>query len=157
MRYTEGRVGRVFVVRLEHGDEIPSCIENFAAGKNVLHAQAIIVGGIGGGQIVVGPRRSDVLPPDPMLIPVDGAHEVVGVGVIAPDATGRPVLHMHAALGRSGGTATGCVRPGVTTWMVGEVVLIELEGVQATRIMDAATGFALLEPGRQVTRSRKTS
>jgi len=61
---------------------------------------------------VVGPRRSDERPPDPMLLPVDGAHEVVGVGTLAPAENGKPVLHIHASLGRAGHALTGCLRPG---------------------------------------------
>lgn len=36
---------------------------------------------------------------------------------------GQPKLHLHAALGRSGKTTTGCLRPGVKTWLVGEVII----------------------------------
>jgi predicted DNA-binding protein with PD1-like motif len=81
-----------------------------------------------------------------MLLPLDGAHEVCGVGVLAPGEDGKPVLHLHAALGRSGKTTTGCLRPGVQTWLVGECILTEILGAAARRIKDAATGFALLEP-----------
>jgi hypothetical protein len=42
---------------------------------------------------------------------------------------------------------TGCLRPGVKTWVVGEVILYELLGIRATRLKDAETGFALLMPG----------
>jgi len=86
-----------------------------------------------------------------MLLPVDGAHEVVGVGILAPGEDGKPVLHIHAALGRSGHTMTGCLRPGVTTWLVGEVILYEILGTQAARVMDGESGLALLEPGQNHT------
>ena len=146
MIVSEGRIGRVFVIRLEDGDVVPQCIEQFAHEQNISVAQAVMVGGIGGGPVVVGPRRSDVMPPEPMLLPVDGAHEVVGVGVLAPGEDDRPVLHIHGALGRSGATLTGCLRPGVTTWLVGEMILYEILGTAARRIKDEASGFALLEP-----------
>jgi len=81
-----------------------------------------------------------------MLHPVDGAHEVVGLGVLAPGEDGKPVLHIHAALGRSGHTITGCLRPGVDTWLVGEVILYEILGTRAARLMDRESGLALLEP-----------
>jgi len=148
MKVSEGQFGRVFVIRLEHGDVLPDCIEKFADRQGVSVANVIMVGGIGGGQVVVGPRHSGEMPPEPVLLPVDGAHEVVGVGVLAPDEEGRSVLHVHAALGRSGNTLTGCLRPGVHTWLVGEVILCEILGATATRIRDDKSGFALLEPGR---------
>ena len=146
MKACEGRIGRVFVIRLEDGDVVPKCIENFAEEKGVLVGQAILVGGIGGGDIVVGPRCSEELPPEPMLLPIDGAHEVVGVGVLAPGKDGKPTLHIHAALGRAGRTMSGCLRQGVATWLVGEVILYEILGAKVLRIHDKQSGFELLEP-----------
>jgi len=149
MKSSEGQLGRVFVIRLEDGDVLPGCIEKFAEEKGVSVGHAILVGGIGEGQIVVGPRYSHKMPPEPMLLPIDGAHEVAGVGVLAPGEDGKPVLHMHAALGRSGQTMTGCLRPGVTTWIVGEVILYEILGARVARIKDKESGFALLQPLRR--------
>jgi predicted DNA-binding protein with PD1-like motif len=145
MRASEGQLGRVFVIRLEDGDIIPACIEGFAEEKRISVGQVILIGGIGGGQVVVGPRYSNEMPPEPMLVPVDGAHEVVGAGIIAPDRKGKPTLHIHAALGRAGKTTTGCLRPGVTTWMVGEVIIFEILNTDATRIPDEKAGFELLQ------------
>ncbi len=147
MRSTEGKLGRVFMLRLEDGDAIPDCIEAFARDKGVKTASVLLIGGIGSGQVVVGPRYSDRLPPEPMLLPLDGAHEVVGVGLIVPDKNGVSRMHMHAALGRSGKTTTGCVRPGVNTWHVGEVVIYEILGIKVSRQPDDATGFDLLHVG----------
>jgi uncharacterized protein len=147
MKATEGKIGRVFIIRLEDGDKIPGSIERFAAEKGISAGQVIMVGGISGGQVVTGPRSSEQMPPEAMLLPVDGAHEVVGVGVLAPGEDGKPVLHIHAALGRSGQTLTGCLRPGVNTWLVGEVILYELLGMDVKRLMDKKSGFALLEIG----------
>jgi len=146
MKACEGQVGRVFVIRLEDGDVIPECIERFAEENGVSVGQTILVGGIGDGEVVVGPQSSEEMPPQPMLLPVDGAHEVLGVGILAPGEDGKPILHIHGALGRSGQTMTGCLRPGVTTWLVGEVILYEILGVKATRIRDEESSFNLLEP-----------
>jgi predicted DNA-binding protein with PD1-like motif len=148
MKSCEGRLGRVFVIRLEDGDVLPKCIEKFAEEKGISVGHVILVGGLREGQIVVGPRHSHKMPPEPMLLPIDGAHEVAGVGVLAPGEDGKPVLHIHAALGRAGHTMTGCLRPGVTTWVVGEAILYEILGAKVTRIKDKASGFALLQPHR---------
>ena len=145
MKASEGKLGRVFIIRLEDGDSIPDCIENFAEEKKISAGQVIMIGGIGSGQVVVGPRHSEERPPEPMLLPLDGAHEVAGLGVLAPDKQGKPMLHMHAALGRSGQTVTGCLRPGVTAWLVGEAIIIEVLGANAARTLDKETGFELLE------------
>jgi predicted DNA-binding protein with PD1-like motif len=145
MKATEGQIGRIFILRLEDGDIVPGCIERFAGEKGIAAGQVILIGGIGGGEVVVGPRRSDEMPPEPMLLPLDGTHEVAGVGVLAPGDEGKPALHMHAALGRSGKTTTGCLRPGVSTWVVGEAIILEIVGVDAKRVMSEETGFDLLE------------
>jgi len=147
MKACQGQIGRVFIIRLEDGDVVPGCIERFAVENGVSVGQVILVGGVGGGEVVVGPWRSEEMPPQPMLLPVDGAHEVLGVGVLAPDEDGEPKLHIHAALGRSGQTMSGCLRPGVTTWLVGEVILYEILGVNVARVRDEASDFDLLEPG----------
>ena len=145
MKASEGRIGRVFVMRLEDGDVVPDCIERFAAEKGISVGHVILIGGIGSGEVVVGPRGSEKMPPEPMLLPVDGAHEVVGVGIIAPDKKGKPVLHIHAALGRSGQTLTGCLRPGVKTWLVGEAIIYEILGAKVSRLPDKESGFDLME------------
>jgi predicted DNA-binding protein with PD1-like motif len=145
MKACEGHIGRVFIVRLEDDDVIPACLEKFAEEKGIKTGHIILVGGIGGGEIVVGPHDSQEMPPEPMLLPIDGAHEVAGVGIIAPDENGKPVLHIHAALGRSGQTITGCLRPGVTTWVVGEAIIYEITGTNAKRLPDYKSGFNLLE------------
>jgi predicted DNA-binding protein with PD1-like motif len=145
MKASEGRLGRVFIIRLEDGDKLPECLERFAAEKGISTGYVILVGGIGSGRVVVGPESSEERPPRPMLLPVSGASEVAGVGVLAPDRQGKPVLHIHAALGRSGQTMTGCLRYGVDTWLVAEAILYEITGVQAVRVMDEKNGLELLE------------
>jgi uncharacterized protein len=144
VKVSEGQIGRVFVVRLETGDVIPGCVERLAEQKKISVAQVLMIGGVGEGQVVVGPRNSDEMPPEPMLVPVDGAHEVIGIGLLTPNEQGKPLLHMHASLGRAGKSTTGCLRPGVTTWVVGEVIIIEILGINAIRNLDKKTGFELL-------------
>ena len=146
MKACEGQIGRVFVIRLEDGDVVPECIERFAEENGVSVGHVILVGGIGEGEVVVGPRRSEERPPQPMLLPIKGVHEVVGVGVLAPDEAGKPILHIHAALGRLEKALTGCLQFGVTTWLVGEVILYEILRTKVTRVRDKESGLALLEP-----------
>ena len=145
MKASEGKIGRVFVLRLEDGDIVPDCIERFAAEKGIKVGHVVLIGGIGGGQVVVGPRSSTEMPPDPMLLSIEGAHEVEGLGIIAPDKDGKPKLHIHASLGRAGKTLTGCLRYGARTWLVGEAIIYEITGTKAKRLPDKASGFDLME------------
>ena len=146
MKYSEGAIGRIFVLSLEDGEELPKAIEDFAAEKGISHGMCMLVGGIDdGGNIVVGPRDRDTLPPDPILYTLTGVHEVAAVGTLFPDPEGKPSLHMHAALGRDGETRSGCIRPGVSVWKLGEVILLEILDSPAARVLDPKTGFAVLD------------
>jgi uncharacterized protein len=140
----EGNLGRVFTLRLEDGDRIPDCIEEFAKEKGVEAAFCALLGGIGSGEVVSGPENGAERPIRPILRHVGNVHEAVAVGSIFPSEDGEPKLHMHAALGRESGTLTGCVRNGVTVWQVCEVVIMEIIGTGMRRVFDPEKGFAFL-------------
>lgn len=147
MRYSEASLGRLFVLRLEDGDSLPETVEQFARDNDLRRAMCLMLGGArGGSHLVVGPEDTDDMPPRPVVLPLEGVHEIAGVGTVFPDEEGRPRLHLHAACGRGGETVTGCVRPGVAVWKVGEVILMELTGTAARRTKDPDTGFSLLMP-----------
>ena len=103
-----------------------------------------MLGGVGGGSIVAGPEDATAMPPKPMLLGLVGAHEAAAVGTLFPDESGHPKLHMHATFGRGESVRTGCIRPGIDIWTIGEFMIIELLGMELTRKHDAATGFELL-------------
>ncbi|MBF0481002.1 MAG: DNA-binding protein [Desulfovibrionaceae bacterium] len=145
MQYSQGTIGRVFVLRLGDGDKLPGSIEDFAAAHGVSQAFCALVGGADdGSRVVAGPRDGAVMPPEPMTQAIHGVHEAAAVGTIFPDAKGQPKLHMHAALGRGKDTVTGCVRAGVDIWKIGEVVILEIAGTDMARRIDPQTGFELL-------------
>ncbi|MBN1698409.1 MAG: DNA-binding protein [Spirochaetales bacterium] len=147
MKYSQGFIGRLFVIRLEDGDRLPGIIEEFAAKHYIKRGICFFLGGIGeGSRIVSGPKDGKVMPPEPMLFQLHDVHEVVGIGTIFPNDAGTPVLHAHAAFGRKETTLTGCIRPGIDTWKVAEVILLEISGNCGTRTHDRETGFHLLDP-----------
>ncbi len=146
MKYSTAGLGRVFVVRLEDGDVVHESIERLAVREGVSRAAVIVLGGADdGSRVVVGPRDGRAAVIEPMERVLRGVHEMAGVGTLFPDAAGRPALHLHAAFGRDDKVTAGCIRLGVATWIVGEVVIIELTGNDAVRRADPATGFELLE------------
>jgi predicted DNA-binding protein with PD1-like motif len=71
---------------------------------------------------------------------------MTGTGTIFPDEEGIPKLHMHISTGRNEKSITGCVRNGVKVWLIAEVIILELVDTSATRRLDRATGFELLDP-----------
>lgn len=147
MKYSQAEQGRVFVIRLEDGEILHEAIEALAVKEGIHSAALIALGGADkGSRLVVGPADGRAQPVTPLEYTLDNVHEIAGTGTLFPDDTGRPALHMHVASGREDRTVTGCVRSGVRVWQVMEVILFELSGASAARVMDEATGFKLLCP-----------
>jgi predicted DNA-binding protein with PD1-like motif len=146
MKYSTAQLGRVLVVRLEDGDVVHECIEEAARAEGIERAAVVLVGGAGGGsRVVVGPEDGTARPVTPMERVLHDVHEMAGAGTLFPDEAGRPVLHMHAAFGRDDRATAGCIRNGVSTWVVAEAVVIEIIGSTAVRLVDPESGFQLLE------------
>ncbi len=146
MKYTKAQLGRVLVIRLEDGDVVHECIEEAARAEGIARAAVILLGGAdGGSRIVTGPedgRAATIVPFERVLHDV---HEMAGVGTLFPDEGGVTRLHLHAAFGRDDQVTVGCIRKGVSTWVIGEAVVIELVGSDASRRVDPDTGFELLD------------
>jgi len=146
MQFTEASLGRIFILRLHDGDRLPDVLETFAEEQKVSSALCFLIGGAKGrSRVVVGPKDSDVLPPEPVVTLLSGASEVCGIGTIFLDGALKPKLHMHASFGRGEKAITGCVRMGVDVWHIGEVVMMELSSSDARRAIDRKTGFEFLE------------
>ena len=146
MQTEEVQQGRVFVLRLEHGDIVHQVIEDFARDKGIRAAALIILGGADqGSRLVVGPEDGLARPVNPMQSALEAAHEVAGTGTLFPNEQGEPVLHMHMACGRGEATRAGCIRSGIQVWQIMEAVLFELTGSQGKRVPESNLGFSLLQ------------
>ncbi|HPG30511.1 MAG TPA: DNA-binding protein [bacterium] len=146
MKYAEAKQGRIFVVRLEHGDIIHKSIETLAKKEKIKSASVIILGGANAeSKLVTGPESNGLKNINPMEYVLNGASEIAGVGTIFPDESGEPILHMHIGAGRKDKSVTGCVRLGVETWLVAEAVIFELTDCSALRKTDSVSGFKLLD------------
>ncbi|MCF8031524.1 MAG: DNA-binding protein [Desulfarculaceae bacterium] len=145
MQASEAKFGRVFILRLEDHDRLPTVIEDFARDQGITHALVALLGALGQGALVAGPQDQDARPVPVITNPVEAIHEAACLGLIAPGEDGSLTLHMHGVLGRGSDTVAGCLRPGMEVWQVAEAVVIELTGSQALRRFDAETGFGLLQ------------
>ncbi len=147
MRYSEAKQGRVFIIRLDDGDIIHEELEKFAVVHSIKAASLIILGGADKGSLLItGPLKSRAKNITPMTTELDDAHEILGVGTIFPDSKGKPFLHMHIACGREKNVTAGCIRNGVKTWHVLEVIMTEILDTNAKRLPDPNIGFSLLNP-----------
>jgi len=144
MEYEIGKTGRVVVMRLHEKDPIYASIEGVAAAERIASAAVWIVGGVQNATVVAGPRKQDVFPLETMDRHIDDAHEIVGFGTIFTDDSGRPKLHLHAAMGRGDTVIAGCPRKGADCWLVDEVIMLEITDTKARRAKDGQTGLDLL-------------
>ena len=146
MQFTEAKVGRVFILRLNHGERLHAVIEKLATEKQISSAVCFFLGGAEDkSKVVVGPKDGKALPPEPMVTLLTGVHEACGVGTIFTNEEGKAKLHMHVSFGRNKTAITGCVRMGVDVWQIGEAVIMELVGSSAKRANNKDTGFEFLE------------
>jgi len=146
MKYSETSVGRIFILRLEHGDRIPDVIETFAAEHHIGSALVHFLGAADlNSKVVVGPEDGSALKPRPVVTELLDTSEAVGVGTLFLNEAGIPKLHLHSAFGSSKETVAGCTREGVKIWHIGEVIIFELLTMVAQRRIDPQTGFELLE------------
>ena len=145
MQYSEGTIGRIFVLRLEEGERLNETLEAFAREQKLERGLAFYLGGAAdGSKVVVGPEANRGEAIIPLIHTLQGAQEVLSLGTILPNEAGDPVLHMHGAAGREGDATVGCTRAGLDVWLVGEVVLLEILGASGRRRRDPKTGFQLL-------------
>jgi uncharacterized protein len=142
MKYAEGKLGRVFVARLEEGESVYEAVESIAAKEKVACASVMAIGGMKSGRVVTGPenKRGKIVPHFEQF---DASHEIVGVGTVFPQ-DGKPSLHFHAGMGRRDKALVGCPRAAMSVFLILEVVIIEILGIDAAREFDAELGVHLL-------------
>lgn len=143
MKYQEGRVGRLLLLRFEHEEGVKETIERLAEEKGLECGWVWLLGAFKGADLVVGPKEP-VLPPEPVLRSFADGREVVATGSIFPDDEERPRLHIHGSTGKGSETLTGCIRS-AQTYLVAEALVMELAGISARRLPDQESGLKLLE------------
>ena len=142
MEYAVGRTGRIIAARLFEGEDLYESIHEIAVAEKITSAAVFITGGFRKANVVVGPKQEQ-----PTVVgefkEFAGPGEVLGVGTIYPDKEG-PRLHMHTAIGKTDEIMVGCPRDGTKTFLILEVTIIEILGLNAERKFDEKTGLNLL-------------
>ncbi|MDH3360448.1 MAG: DUF296 domain-containing protein [Desulfobulbaceae bacterium] len=139
MDYRSGKVGRVFAVRFDEGDDFLTELTDLITKENIRSGWFHVIGGLREAGVVTGPQKP-VMPPDPVWAELDSVRETLGTGTIFWD-NNEPKIHLHAALGHHGDTLTACVRKNTKVYLVLEVFIIETEGINATRPWYEKGGF----------------
>ena len=142
MEYAVGRTGRIIAARLFEGEDLYESIHEIAVAENIKSAAVFITGGFREANVVVGPKQEE-----PTVIGefrgFVGPGEVLGVGTIYCDKK-EPKLHIHTAIGKADEVMVGCPRDGTKTFLILEVTIIEIDGLNAERKLDEKTGLNLL-------------
>ncbi len=142
MNYSEGKIGRIFVIKFDDRDIVTDNIIKFARKEKVSTAAIVFLGAMRKGTLVCGPKKP-VMPPLPHKIKFKDAWEGVGFGTIFSGKDG-PQIHLHAAMGQKKNALTGCIREKSEVFGVIEAIVFELKGVKATKAVDPKTGINLL-------------
>jgi uncharacterized protein len=153
MQYTEGQIGRVFVVRIDDGEDMLLSLHQFIADKNIQAGSIHFLGALMNGRMVTGPEEP-IIPPVPHFVMFEGGWEIFGVGTIYP-GDGGPHIHYHASVGRSGHALTGCLREKAITYLIVEAVIMEFTGLSARREFDEKMQLHLPVLGQKTAAAQK--
>jgi uncharacterized protein len=141
MQYSEGKICRVFTIRLDDGEDLIDSISRFAREKDVISGIALFIGALKDGRAVMGPE-DPVIPPVAHFETYQSAWETFGMATIYQSSNG-PKLHIHSTIGRGREAMTACLREKATVYLLIEAVLIEFIGLNAKREFDEKIGSYL--------------
>jgi predicted DNA-binding protein with PD1-like motif len=142
MQYSEGSLGRVFVLRMDHGEDLIESLQRFLQEKKIESCTALFMGALRDGRAVTGPELP-VVPPTPHYEAFESAWEVFGMATIYPSNEGMK-LHIHSAMGRGQQSILGCIRDKAEVYLIVEAVLFEICGLSAKRAWDEKMQLYLL-------------
>jgi len=143
MEYTQGSLGRIFVLKLNDQEDLLAAINEFARKEKIKAGVFVCIGALREGQVVTGPKEP-VIPPEPNWREFSQGWEVMGLGTVFTNADG-PQIHLHVSMGKKDSVITGCLRKQSRTFLVMEAVFFELRNVKAHKNIDPKTGLNLLQ------------
>ncbi len=137
MDYRKGSIGRLFAVRIDHGEDVIAQICDLALKENINSAFFVMLGAVAEAELVTGPKEK-VVPPTTVWSAFDDAREIVGAGNIFRE-NGAPKVHLHGSAGSNRGMVMGCFRKKTEAFMVVEIFIVEMD-IAAERLFDEKLG-----------------
>jgi predicted DNA-binding protein with PD1-like motif len=138
-RISEATPGRIFVGRLEAGDDLVDEVEKFCGEKKVSAAWVTAIGAVNHAAFAYYRQEERKY----LELASDEHHEIIGfVGNISmrDDA---PFLHAHATFGSVSGAAVGGHLLHGCVVFVAEITIREMTGVELIRTPDEVSGLSL--------------
>ncbi|ODS37746.1 MAG: hypothetical protein A7316_09055 [Candidatus Altiarchaeales archaeon WOR_SM1_86-2] len=145
MKYTQGKIGRIFVVKFEDGDNLLKELIKLAKKERVESGIIHLIGALEKAEIVVGPEKVEI-PPTAIWKNFDDGREVLGLGTIFWKG-GEPKIHIHSCIGREDKVNIGCIRKCAEVYLVIEAVIIEIDtgsNANVARKFDGQSGLDLI-------------
>jgi uncharacterized protein len=142
MKYGVGHTGRTILVRLDEDEDVLSTLKTLSKKEKIRSGLFFIIGNLKKGALVSGAEKARI-PVHPLWNPFKKNHEILGIGTIF-QMDGQPEVHLHAALGRGKKSKVGCLRDESNVFLISEIIVFELLGLEASREKDKRTGYHLL-------------
>ena len=138
-RFWEASGGRIFIGRLETGDDLVASIEAFCAERGVRAAWVSVIGAVSHASFAYYEQDERRY----LELESGEHHEIVGfVGNISIRDE-QSFLHAHATFGARNGAAVGGHLLRGCVVFAAEVTITEMGGVELVRHPDEVTGLAL--------------
>lgn len=142
MDYAVGTIGRIFLARIDHGENPIEELRKLAVKEEINQANITLLGAIGDARFVSGPKEKK-LPPEIIWTELDDVHEILGIGNILWEEN-EPKIHLHTSFGNKKGTKLGCLREEAKTYIVIEAMIIEITGFNAERRHNKKLGASIV-------------
>lgn len=143
MNYVQANPGRIFVARLEDGEDVFEQLKFIIKKEEIKAGYIQLLGAFATAKVILGSVKGEY-PPTPAWWEFDDEREVLGFGIFAPD-NGEPKIHLHASFGHHTEVKTGCVRENAKVYLTIEAVIQEITGADITRELDSRYNASLLK------------
>lgn len=136
---TEFKLGRLFMGRLPHGQDLIASIEGFCQEASIQMATFSLIGAVSSFTIGAYDQKQQVY----ITAAEKGPFEIVTCTGNISLMDGKPLVHAHIVMGDQEGELAGGHLFSETIIYAGEICLQELAGKPLERAYDETTGLAL--------------
>lgn len=136
---TEFKLGRLFMGRLPHGQDLIASIEGFCQEASIQTATFSLIGAVSSFTIGAYDQKQQVY----ITATEKGPFEIITCTGNVSLMDGKPFVHAHIALGDQDGMLAGGHLFSETIIYAGEICLQELAGKPLERTYDETTGLSL--------------
>ena len=126
MDYIQADLGRVFVARIEDGEDLLEQLKIIIKKEQIKAGYIHLIGASSTSKVVLGPHKKEY-PPNPFWWEFDDARELLGLGILAWE-NDEPKIHLHSGIGHHSESKVGCIREKSEVYIVIEAVIQEIIG-----------------------------